>query len=215
MLEFIKMLFQAIKEFLATQESIETPIEKPPVHNRNELLLDFAAKEIGVKEIAGDKNNPQVLKYHAYARQDNDLSKAQPDSVPWCASFICYCLEMVGMGSTNSMAARSFLEWGISSKADPIPGDLVVFWRGTKTGWEGHVSIFLEKNDTTVICLGGNQTDAVTIAQYPINGPKMGVLDYRRSSKLGDLDSTEVVWLKNVAGRIMAKKPVNLGDKVV
>lgn len=179
--------------------------------HRNRKALLTAAGEIGVKEVTGSGNNKHIVKYHAYARNDNDVSKGLADSVPWCASFVCFVLENSGMGSTNSMQARSFLRWGISSKAKPLPGDLVVFWRGSKNGWQGHVGFYLGETESFIYCLGGNQSDSVNVARYS----KSKLLDIRRSSKARELSEVEEDELWDIADRLIAGKQIDTDGKVV
>jgi len=55
--------------------------------------------------------------------------------------------------------------------SEPIPGYLVVFWRGTKQRWQGHVGFYLEHsyNGEMIQCLGGNQGVRVVIIAYDPN----------------------------------------------
>ena len=177
---------------------------------RNKKALLTAAGEIGVKEVIGEGNNKQVVKYHAFARKDNDLSKGLADSVPWCASFVCYVLENSGMGSTNSMQARSFLKWGVSTKKKPLPGDLVVFWRGSKSGWQGHVGFYLEETEQYIYVLGGNQNDEVNVSRYS----KSKLLDIRRSSKARKLTEPEEDYLWDTADKLIDGKSISTDGKV-
>jgi len=212
MKQLVLSLISALQAFLDKLEEKTEPKKDPkPKHSRNKRLLVFASKEIGVKEVQGSGDSARVVKYHAYAREDNDISKAQPDSTPWCASFICYCLEMVGMGSTNSMAARSYLKWGKSVKKDPLPGDIVVYWRGKKSGWAGHVGVYLGQVDGLIYTLGGNQRDAVNVSRYSTDK----LLDIRRSSRMKKLSKQEILELKSLANRIINGHKVELGGKVV
>ena len=80
-------------------------VEEPVGPSRNEKVLRIAALELGTKEVSGSGNNAKVVEYHRYASKSNNVD--QPDSVPWCSSFVCYLVEKSGMGSTNSMMARS------------------------------------------------------------------------------------------------------------
>lgn len=206
----MRQILQDILNMLLEFFQLEVQAKEPaPVHNRNERLMVFASGEIGQKEIKGKADNPQIRKYHAYAAPNNDQEMA--DEVPWCASFVCYCLEMVGMGSTNSRMARSFLKWGVSTKSNPMPGDLVVYWRGSKTGWQGHVGIYLGHKNGLIYTLGGNQADAVSITKYSQDK----VLDYRRSSKMEALTPEKVTRLNNLASKIISGEKVSLNASVV
>ena len=181
----------------------------PPKFFRNERVLAAAAKEIGVKEVPGKGNNPQVVKYHKYATVKND--KGMDDSVPWCASFVAYCLEQVGMGSTNNKAARSYLKWGVSSAKDPLPGDIVVFWRGSRTGWMGHVGFLVEKKlNGELYVLGGNQSDEVNVKKFR----PTQLLDIRRSSKMHKLSPQERERLLQLASKVKYGGKIELADQL-
>jgi uncharacterized protein (TIGR02594 family) len=121
--------------------------------------LDIAKKEIGVKESESGADNPRIIEYH----QKTGL-KAQDQEVPWCSSFVNWCIDKTGMKGTNSAAARSWLKWGAS-----LPkyrhGCVVVLKRGT--GSQGHVGFAVDKKFGFVKVLGGNQSNAVNEKWYP------------------------------------------------
>lgn len=123
-----------------------------------------AQAQIGVTEkLIG--SNSVIEMYHAYASKDN--KRGTTDDVAWCASFMCYCLEVNGLESTNSKSARSYEKYGVATK-EPREGDIVVFWRGSKSSGKGHVGFFkgFDKNGD-IIVLGGNQGNKVCYAVYP------------------------------------------------
>lgn len=126
---------------------------------------------IGLREAVGKQNNPEVVKLYAEAGH----SGIKQDSVSWCAAFVCAMLERAGVSSPKTLLARDFLKWGKEVSA-PKPGDIVVFWRGKPNSWQGHVGFYVRETKTYVYCLGGNQSDSVSIARYP----KSRVLGYRR-----------------------------------
>ena len=70
--------------------------------------LDEARKHLGLKEIKGPKHAQAIL----------DMWKAikrggiRDDETPWCAAFVCACLERVGIQSTRFESAKSYLSWG-------------------------------------------------------------------------------------------------------
>jgi lysozyme len=187
-----------------------TPTEGDKMQfNRNKAVLLKAAGEIGVKEAAGKKDNPRIVEYQAHSTVSN--KKGWADSVPWCSTFICWVVEKVGMISTNSAAARSWEKWGVSVKSNPLPGDIVVFWRETLASGKGHVTIFLEKKGDLLYCLGGNQADSVNISTYPTTKLR----DIRRSSKASKYTLSEITELKSIAKKIMDGKKVDQSGKVV
>lgn len=89
-----------------------------------------------------------------------------PATTAWCAAFVNSTLRQSGQAGTNSLAARSFLDWG-QPVDQPRPGDIAVFSRGDPSGWQGHVGFFQGYNpDGTINVLGGNQGDSVSVAAY-------------------------------------------------
>ena len=138
-------------------------------------LLTIAGSYVGTDEIRGSKHNPVILEYfdavgHGWVKDDE---------TPWCAAFVGAVLHEAGYKGTGSLAARSYLGWG-HKVSNPKPGDLVVFWRGKKDGWQGHVGFVVRTDKTHVWCLGGNQSNSVNVTKYS----KDRVLGYRRPSSL-------------------------------
>lgn len=208
MLAFLKTLKRSLSEMIRVIQikidELSGELENPApskMPSRNEKALRIAQLEIGTKEVSGSGNNAKVVEYHRYASKSNKVE--QPDSVPWCSSFVCYIVEKSGMGSTNSMMARSWLKWGVSTRKDPMPGDIVVYWRGNKSGWKGHVGIYLRTNrDGSIVTLGGNQSDEVNITSYSASK----LLDIRRSSKARPYDSEDRDLLELLAHSIINGK---------
>jgi len=90
---------------------------------RNYKALWGAASQLGVKEWKGSPSNPKVEEYLDYGSRKDNKDSGLRDSVPWCAGFIAWVLEKTaGMGSTNSLMARSYEKWGVSTKSSPLPG---------------------------------------------------------------------------------------------
>lgn len=138
--------------------------------------MQLARSYLGTKEVKGAKNNPEIVQWFA----ESGHGWIKDDSVAWCAAFVNAMLERAEVKGTESVAARSFLQWG--KKLDkPKPGAIAVFWRGSKSGWQGHVGFFVSEDATHVKVLGGNQGNAVSIANYP----KSQLLGYRWPATLG------------------------------
>ena len=93
--------------------------------------------------------------------------------VAWCAAFAGACLERAGFLSTRSLAARSYLEWG-GVLAIPSPGAVAVLSRDLDPA-EGHVGFWVGETGSSVLLLGGNQSNGVSISAFP----KARVLGYR------------------------------------
>lgn len=114
--------------------------------------LRIAAAELGVAEIYGERDNPRIISYHA-----TTTLKATDDEVPWCASFVNWCLAQVVVKGTNSAAAISYATWG--SLGTGAVGDVYVM---SRTGGN-HVAFVLHMTKTHVWLLGGNQGNKVSI----------------------------------------------------
>lgn len=111
--------------------------------------------------------------YHA-ARNRRELSKfleIDPLSVAWCAAFVNTILKQSGFEGTNSLMARSFLQYGSITRV-PEYGDIVVFKRGRNEA-AGHVGFYVGEEVVEgvryILVLGGNQRKEVNIAYYPAN----------------------------------------------
>ncbi len=122
----------------------------------------IARGELGVKELPGAASNPRVEEYQraAHGRED--------DEVPWCSSFVCWCMQQAGYPDTNSGAARSWMRWGspLPLKA-PRVGCVVVLWRESIKGYKGHVGLFVREDEHGIWILSGNAGNAVTIKPFP------------------------------------------------
>ncbi len=106
-----------------------------------------------------------------------------PREVPWCGAFVATCLLKWNPDITipaNPLGARNWAKWG--QACTPQLGAIMVFWRGSKAGWSGHVAFYWGEDDTAFHVIGGNQSDAVTItriaksrflaARWPVGIPK-------------------------------------------
>lgn len=136
---------------------------------------EWAKQELGVKEYAGVKHNPRIIFYHSFTTLN-----ATTDETAWCSAFMCAAFESVGLLSTQNAAARSWLSYGDESTGEQ--GDIVVFWRGSLSGWQGHVG-FVNKSyeigDEYIEVLGGNQSNSVSIQNYETSQ----LLGFRRYSR--------------------------------
>lgn len=103
--------------------------------------------------------------------------KLNPSTTAWCSGFANAVIHELGMKGTNSLAARSWLNWGKKVDLDDAqPGDIVVFKRGNSS-WQGHVSFFVKRQGSNVIVMGGNQSNKVNEQAYPISS----ILGVRRA----------------------------------
>jgi uncharacterized protein (TIGR02594 family) len=92
------------------------------------------------------------------------------DDIPWCGLFIAHCT-----GSqlpqeplpTTPLLARSWRKFG--NETTPVFGAVMVFWRGSPQGSQGHVAFYWAEDDAAYHVLGGNQSDAVTVTRIAKN----------------------------------------------
>jgi len=134
-------------------------------------IYTVAQGYLGLKEWPGAKHNPAVLALYAKAGH----AEIHDDETPWCAAFVGAVLAEAGERGTGALNARSYLKWGEAVElADAQQGDVLVFWRGSKDGWQGHVGFFVGRKGRDVLVLGGNQGNEVSIKPYP-TGRLLGV----------------------------------------
>jgi len=128
--------------------------------------LEIAEAELGQKEVRGGEN-PRILEYHA-----STTLNAREDEIPWCASFVNWCVTQAGLIGTNSAAAISFASWG-QRLTEPRGGCVVVI-RQRKNGTDqatgsssgNHVAFFQKIEDNRIFLLGGNQSDSVKVSSF-------------------------------------------------
>lgn len=93
------------------------------------------------------------------------LAWLDPREVPWCGAFVETCLRQHGIGDLpeNPLGARNWQGFGLG--VPPSFGAVLVFWRGSRRGWKGHVGFYVGEDATHYHVLGGNQSNAVTITR--------------------------------------------------
>ena len=122
-----------------------------------------ARKQIGLRELK-DGHNSEIVQFFA----DVGHSWVKDDETAWCAAFVGSMLKRAGFDHTGKLNARSYLDWGEPvALEDAREGDVVVFWRGSKGSWKGHVGFFVKQDGSDIIVLGGNQSNEVNEQSYP------------------------------------------------
>lgn len=121
--------------------------------------LRIAYGEIGVTEVRGAHHNERILDYHATA------GRARTDEIPWCASFVNWCLLQAGITGTGSAWSLSFLNWANGQTiTEPVHGCIAVIDNGNHHGHVGFVVGTAESNSTHYVLLGGNQSNSVRLS---------------------------------------------------
>lgn len=150
--------------------------------------FELAQRHVGIKELAGNQHHPLIQWWLSLCGFSTDT----PDEVAWCSAFVngmawlCRCVR------SKSAAARSWLLIGTPVQLTDarVGWDVVVLKRGSgnqpgpevTSGAPGHVGFYagVEVDNATqkvsVLVLGGNQGNAVSIARFPVEN----VLGVRR-----------------------------------
>ena len=112
------------------------------------LIVKNAKLEIGNGEIGGNNKGIYVKRYNRSLEAS------------WCAGFVSYIMDI---------SNKDILEYSVSAKAiyneakkenrltdSPKAGDLIVFWRGSKTSWKGHIGIIEKVDNNRLHVIEGN-----------------------------------------------------------
>lgn len=137
--------------------------------------MPFAQAEIGMNET---DNADRIEEYHQIGG-----GLMREFTVPWCASFIGWCLNKTDIKGTRSASSRSYLKYGKSLGTSNVPfGSIAVF--GVPNSGLGHVTFVVEDKGDALVCIGGNQTDQslrsggiVSKTTIPKNGSGLVLLD--------------------------------------
>jgi hypothetical protein len=135
---------QSYEPELPVEKKKEIPKQKTPKALEN--LAKIALSQVGVKEVGGNNNGPQVRKYQS-------STNLKPASWPWCAAFTSWVVrewlkdpensEWLGLKvmtpdkwRPKTAAAFGYISWAkerpattkvLSKKAKPHVGDFAVF----------------------------------------------------------------------------------------
>lgn len=155
-------------------------LTKPPGAT---MLVDVALTHYGTLEGAGTANNPKIINWadivaRKAAAQYNNWAADwyNKDSVPWCGLFMALCVVDTNRKPVgNYLSALAWADFG-----NPVQfkgreglrlneikvGDVAVFVRNGG----GHVAIVVgvTSDGKAIVCIGGNQDNAVNIKQFPI-----------------------------------------------
>lgn len=117
-----------------------------------------------LKERPGAEHHPFIQWAHSLCRLGFD----QPDELAWCSSFVVAVAHICGLQSSYSAAARSWMAVGkLIGLGEAEPGnDIVILSRGDHPA-SGHVGFYAGHDEQSVMVLGGNQGNAVTMQQFP------------------------------------------------
>lgn len=120
--------------------------------------IDLALRKKGLHE---GRNHSEVS---AFLKSDGH-TLGDPRRLPWCGDFVETCIAVALPAEplpTNPYLARNWL--GFGEAIQPTFGAVAVFWRGSKSGTSGHVGFLAGESGASYYVLGGNQSNAVSIA---------------------------------------------------
>ena len=126
------------------------------------LWLRLAMTYDGLREWPGQKHNPKIIEWfakvgHAWVKDDERA---------WCAAFVGGVLEECGIKGSGRLQARSFLKWGVELPEPPV-GCIVIFWRGKKKGFKGHIGFVVGQDSAgNLMVMGGNQGNQANIRKF-------------------------------------------------
>jgi uncharacterized protein (TIGR02594 family) len=145
---------------------------------REKMWLELM-KYYGLKEIPGPVDNPTIVAWF----KDLGFPQIQDDETAWCSLTMNKMAKDCEIEYTGKLDARSWLLIGIPITIPKI-GDIVVFWRDKKTGWQGHVGLYAghDMEKTHIITFGGNQNNMIGLYSYPVLTPTFGLLGFRELS---------------------------------
>lgn len=138
------------------------------------MLLE-ALKLLGTKEIAGKENNPVIIAWGKETGMDKIYSN---DETPWCGLLMAVVAKRAGKSIPKGAAwAKSWANFG-TKVTSAMLGDVITF---SRPGGGGHVGLYVGEDPSAYHILGGNQSNAVTIARvskdrkYSITRPNYSV----------------------------------------
>lgn len=143
---------------LPIQEDFDIPLTMP--------WMDMAYSLIGTREKPGHGSNEAIIGW----AEDLDITSYNDDDIPWCGLFVAHCVgsQLVDEDlPANPLGARKWSQFGRETM--PCLGSIMVFWRGNRDGWKGHVGFYWAEDDNAYHILGGNQSNSVTITRVSKN----------------------------------------------
>jgi hypothetical protein len=143
---------------------MEMPPEDLGGSEQGRAALSVAIGEMrqGACEIGGNNRGPWVRKY---------LNDIVQEPASWCAAFVSWCLSQIPQGTQlhYSLGARDIMkqmknrDWTHKpgSGYNPLPGDLVFWWRVKLDGWQGHIGFVHQCQDGILYTIEGNKSPRV------------------------------------------------------
>jgi len=144
----------------------QPPAPPPPGAETRPLWVIEGLKWLGLHEAAGDADNPEILNWAK--EEGGDIAKEyKHDEIPWCALYANMVLTKVGIKGTETLWALDWADWG-----EKLAGPAVGAFAPMKRSGGGHIAIVVGRDGQgNLMCLGGNQSDSVSIVPFPAGRP--------------------------------------------
>lgn len=132
--------------------------------------FELAERYLGIGDIPGEEHHP-LIQWWLSLCEDNHFGLHESDETAWCSAAMHGVCHPLGLPMSRSAMARSWLRMGEPvDLADARRGfDVVILWRGTPDGPQGHVGLFNARAGGMVVLRGGNQVDRFSDAAFPIS----------------------------------------------
>jgi uncharacterized protein (TIGR02594 family) len=129
----------------------------------SELPHMLRAKQfLGLKETWGATHNKTIMGWAKKLGLENVYTN---DEISWCGLFIGAVMQPDESTPLpkSLLSARAWLNYG--REVTPGYGAILVFWRGSKSSWQGHVGFYVGEDANNYYVLGGNQSNSVNITK--------------------------------------------------
>ena len=133
----------------------------------NQRILAAACSLGGIREVVGDGNSIEVMEMFASA----GARWVKGDSTAWCSAAACHIAHLARVHNPRTIRARNWLVITpqfceiIPDSKELLPGDFVVLRRGNNRR-RGHIGVYLYRDGSRLVLLGGNQSDMVCARGY-------------------------------------------------
>jgi len=127
------------------------------------LWLQAGMSFIGTKEVPGGKDSKVIIDWAK--EEGGDIADSYThDSIPWCALFANMTLTKSGLKGTETLWALDFAgKWPSVKLIGPAVGAFAPMLRDGG----GHIGIVVgQDQNSNIMLLGGNQSDAVNIKPF-------------------------------------------------
>lgn len=154
----------ALKNYLQNQSNNQTQPEneqKTGILAKTALKIAINEMNIGAKEI-GKNNSGEFVEKYTKTKDGGGLD--------WCAGFVSFCFEQAEKETKikcpikYTLSARNIFDQAKKKNLTitdrnilPIPGDIVVWYRGTSKSYLGHVGICTSYSNGYIFVIEGNK----------------------------------------------------------